>query len=67
MLTAKHVVENHKTQQPATNNKIITYDQDNHQPTSTVVATGLDLAVIKFTSQSNYPIAQLGQYSPKSL
>ncbi|MFM2304812.1 MAG: hypothetical protein RLZZ135_2224, partial [Cyanobacteriota bacterium] len=32
----------------------------------TVVATGLDLAVVKFTSQSNYPIAQLGQYSPNT-
>jgi tetratricopeptide (TPR) repeat protein/S1-C subfamily serine protease len=66
VLTAKHVVENQKTQQPATNNKIITYDQDNYQPTSTVVATGLDLAVVKFTSQSNYPIAQLGQYRPNT-
>jgi tetratricopeptide (TPR) repeat protein/S1-C subfamily serine protease len=66
VLTAKHVVENQKTQQLATNIKIITYDQDNYQPTSTVVATGLDLAVVKFTSQSNYPIAQLGQYSPNT-
>jgi len=53
VLTAKHVVENKKTQQLTTNNKIITYDQDNYTPTSIVVATGLDLAVVKFTSQSN--------------
>jgi tetratricopeptide (TPR) repeat protein len=66
VLTAKHVVENQKTQQLATNNKIITYDQDNYTPTSTVVAIGLDLAVVKFTSQSNYPTAQLGQYSPST-
>ncbi len=64
VLTAKHVVENQKTQQPTNNNKIITYDQDSYTPTSIVVATGLDLAVVKFTSQSNYPTAQLGQYSP---
>jgi tetratricopeptide (TPR) repeat protein len=64
VLTAKHVVENQKTQQPTTNNKIITYDQDNYTPTSIVLATGLDLAVVKFTSQSNYPTAQLGRYSP---
>ena len=66
VLTAKHVVENQKTQQLANDIKIITYDQDNYQPTSTVLATGLDLAVVKFTSQSNYPIAQLGQYSPNT-
>jgi tetratricopeptide (TPR) repeat protein len=66
VLTAKHVLENPKTQQPATNNKIITYDQDNYTPTSTVVAKGVDLAVIKFTSNSNYPIAQLGQYTPNT-
>jgi tetratricopeptide (TPR) repeat protein len=64
VLTAKHVVENQKTQQLTTNNKIITYDQENYTSTSIVVATGLDLAVIKFTSQSNYPTAQLGRYSP---
>ena len=64
VLTAKHVVENQKTQQPTTNNKIITYDQDNYTPTSIEVATGLDLAVVKFTSQSNYPTAQLGRSSP---
>jgi tetratricopeptide (TPR) repeat protein/S1-C subfamily serine protease len=66
VLTAKHVVENQKTQQLTTNNKIITYDQDNYTPTSIVVATGLDLAVIKFTSQSNYPTAQLGRYNPNT-
>jgi tetratricopeptide (TPR) repeat protein len=64
VLTAKHVVENQKTQKPTTNNKIVTYDQDNYTPTSIEVATGLDLAVVKFTSQGNYPIAQLSQYNP---
>jgi tetratricopeptide (TPR) repeat protein len=66
VLTAKHVLENKETQKPATNNKIITYDQDNYTPSSIVVATGLDLAVVKFTSQSNYPIAQLGRYNPNT-
>ena len=64
VLTAKHVVENQKMQQLATNNKITTYDQDSYTPTSIVVVTGLDLAVVKFTSQSNYPTAQLGRYNP---
>jgi tetratricopeptide (TPR) repeat protein len=62
VLTAKHVVENQKTQKLTTNNQITTYDQDKHQTTSTVVATGLDLAVVKFTSQNDYPIAQLSRY-----
>jgi tetratricopeptide (TPR) repeat protein/S1-C subfamily serine protease len=66
VLTAKHVLENKETQKQTTNNKIITYDQDNYIPTSIVLATGLDLAVVKFTSQSNYPTAKLGQYSPNS-
>jgi tetratricopeptide (TPR) repeat protein len=66
VLTAKHVVENQKTQKLTTNNQIITYDQDRHQTTSTVVAEGLDLAVVKFTSQSNYPIAQLSRSNPNS-
>jgi tetratricopeptide (TPR) repeat protein len=66
VLTAKHVVENKKIQQLITNNKIITYDQDSYIPTSIVLATGLDLAVVKFTSQSNYPTAQLGRYSPNN-
>jgi tetratricopeptide (TPR) repeat protein/S1-C subfamily serine protease len=67
VLTAKHVVQDevNNTHQKATNNQIITYDQDAHPVTSTVVAEGVDLAVIKFTSTSNYQVAKLGKYSPK--
>jgi S1-C subfamily serine protease len=64
VLTARHVLENKETRQLITNNKIVTYDQDSYTPTSIVLATGLDLAVVKFTSQSNYPTAKLGRYSP---
>ena len=67
VLTAKHVVQDEKnnTHEKFTNNQIITYDQDAHQVTSTVVAEGVDLAVIKFTSNSSYPVAKLGQYNTK--
>jgi tetratricopeptide (TPR) repeat protein/S1-C subfamily serine protease len=67
VLTAKHVIqdEEHNTHQKFTNNQIITYDQDAHPVTSTVVAEGVDLAVIKFTSNNNYPAAKLGGYSTK--
>jgi tetratricopeptide (TPR) repeat protein/S1-C subfamily serine protease len=64
VLTAKHVVENPKTNKRLSNPKIITYDQDIHNLTSTVVATGADdLAVIKFSSNNNYPLAQLAEYN----
>jgi S1-C subfamily serine protease/tetratricopeptide (TPR) repeat protein len=66
VVTAKHVVESDKTKQEFTNNKLITYDQDTHNLTSTVVATGVDLAIVKFTSTNTYPIAQLGEISPNS-
>ncbi|WP_310483517.1 tetratricopeptide repeat protein [Chamaesiphon sp. VAR_48_metabat_403] len=64
VLTAKHVVENLNTKKRLPNPKIITYDQDIHNFTSTVVATGADdLAVIKFSSNNNYPLAQLAEYN----
>ena len=64
VLTAKHVVENPNTKKRLLDPKIITYDQDIHDLTSTVVATGADdLAVIKFTSDNNYPLAQLAEYN----
>jgi tetratricopeptide (TPR) repeat protein/S1-C subfamily serine protease len=67
VLTAKHVVQDevNRTHQKFTDAKVITYDQDAHPFTSTVVAEGVDLAVIKFTSPSNYPVAKLGKYSTK--
>jgi tetratricopeptide (TPR) repeat protein len=60
VLTAKHVVEGNDKSQ------IITYDQDRHQATSTVVAKGVDLAVVKFNSKNDYreSVAQLNEYSP---
>ncbi len=64
VLTAKHVVEDIKTKQKFTNTKIITYDQEQYSPTSTVVAKGVDLAVVKFSSKNSYTPAQLGDYSP---
>jgi tetratricopeptide (TPR) repeat protein/S1-C subfamily serine protease len=64
VLTAKHVVQDYQSQAKFTNQQIITYDQDRHSATSTVVAEGVDLAVVKFTSNSIYPLAQLGEYSP---
>ena len=66
VVTAKHVVESDKTQQKFTNNQLITYDQDTHNLTSTVLATGVDLAIVKFTSTNTYPIAQLGEISPNT-
>ncbi len=63
VLTAKHVFENPETQQKYTNHQIITYDQDRRGVTSTVVAEGVDLAVVKFESTNNYPVAQLAEYS----
>jgi tetratricopeptide (TPR) repeat protein/S1-C subfamily serine protease len=60
VLTAKHVVfDIEGSKQLFTDTKIITYDRDIYQPTSTVVATANDLAIVKFTSNSNYAVAQL--------
>jgi S1-C subfamily serine protease len=58
VLTAKHVVDGKD------NSQIITYDQDRHQATSTVVAKGVDLAVVKFNSKNDYSVAKLNEYSP---
>jgi tetratricopeptide (TPR) repeat protein/S1-C subfamily serine protease len=58
VLTAKHVVDGNG------NSQIITYDQDRHQATSTVVAKGVDLAVVKFNSKNDYSLAKLNEYSP---
>jgi tetratricopeptide (TPR) repeat protein/S1-C subfamily serine protease len=66
VLTAKHVVEDLDKKQLFTDTKIITYDQDNYSPTSTVVAEGLDLAVVKFTSKSEYSVAEISQYYPNT-
>jgi tetratricopeptide (TPR) repeat protein/S1-C subfamily serine protease len=73
VLTAKHVVQDEQgsapkyvpTHQKFSDGKIITYDQDSHPVTSTVVAEIQDLAIVKFTSNTQYPVAQIGDYRPK--
>jgi S1-C subfamily serine protease len=62
VLTAKHVLQHPKTNQKYSNHQIITYDQDRRGVTSSIVAEGVDLAVVKFESSNNYPVAQLGEY-----
>jgi tetratricopeptide (TPR) repeat protein/S1-C subfamily serine protease len=72
VLTAKHVLEtppNEEKKIPKqlhTGIKVITYDQESYQiqPSEIKLAEGLDLAIVKFTSQTNYPVAKLGNYSP---
>ena len=70
-LTAKHVVETPPevtTCRPGRHKdlKIITHNQERYQiePSNVTVAEGVDLAIVKFTSQTQYPIAKLGNYSP---
>jgi tetratricopeptide (TPR) repeat protein/S1-C subfamily serine protease len=63
VLTAKHVMLVPGTQQQYPSPQIVTYDQDRRSATSTVVAAGVDLAVVRFESSNNYPVARLGEYS----
>jgi tetratricopeptide (TPR) repeat protein/S1-C subfamily serine protease len=63
VLTAKHVVRDPNTKQQYPSPQIVTYDQDRRSATSTVVAEGVDLAVVRFESSNNYPVARLGEYS----
>jgi tetratricopeptide (TPR) repeat protein/S1-C subfamily serine protease len=67
VLTAKHVVEEYK--QLRSNIKTITSDQESYtiEPSNITLAAKLDLAIVKFTSSTQYPVAQLGNYSPKTL
>jgi tetratricopeptide (TPR) repeat protein/S1-C subfamily serine protease len=62
VLTAKHVVGDPKTDRQYPMPQIVTYDQDRRSATSTVLAKGVDLAVVKFESSNNYPVARLGEY-----
>jgi tetratricopeptide (TPR) repeat protein/S1-C subfamily serine protease len=67
VLTAKHVVfDLYKTKQIFADIKTITHDQENYaiQPTDITLADGVDLAVVKFTSNTSYPVAPIGNYSP---
>jgi tetratricopeptide (TPR) repeat protein/S1-C subfamily serine protease len=67
VLTAKHVIQDQEdnTHRKFTDGKIITYDQDLHPVTSTIVAEGVDLAVVKFTSSNKYSVATLGEHSTR--
>jgi len=70
VLTAKHVVEtparDTQPKQRRTGIKIITHTQETYQiqPSEINLADGADLAIVKFTSSTNYPVANLGNYSP---
>ncbi|WP_295616411.1 trypsin-like peptidase domain-containing protein, partial [Chamaesiphon sp. GL140_3_metabinner_50] len=70
VLTAKHVLETPPTdkqpKQRHTGIKVITHDQESYQiqPSDIRLAEGVDLAIVKFTSQTNYPVAKIGNYSP---
>ncbi|MCY7337215.1 MAG: tetratricopeptide repeat protein [Chamaesiphon sp.] len=70
VLTAKHVVETPATdtqpKQSHTGIKAIAHDQEIYQiqPSDINLADGADLAIVKFTSNTNYPVAKLGNYSP---
>jgi tetratricopeptide (TPR) repeat protein/S1-C subfamily serine protease len=68
VLTAKHVVQNLRSKKFHADIKTITHDQEKYQiqPSNITLAEGLDLAIVKFTSQTNYPVAKLGNYSPNS-
>jgi S1-C subfamily serine protease/tetratricopeptide (TPR) repeat protein len=66
VLTAKHVVQDLDTRQKFSDLQLVTYDQERYGATSTVVAEGADLAVVKFSSNTNYPLAQLGGYKRNS-
>jgi tetratricopeptide (TPR) repeat protein len=65
VLTAKHVVEDRELNPPQnfTDSQIITVDRSRQKMTSIVVAKSVDLAIVKFNSKNNYPIARLGKYS----
>jgi S1-C subfamily serine protease len=66
VLTAKYVIQDDRNnnRQKFTNTQIITADQDRHNVTSSIVAEGVDLAVVKFTSNNSYPIAEIANYDP---
>jgi tetratricopeptide (TPR) repeat protein/S1-C subfamily serine protease len=72
VLTAKHVLETPPTEtkpkQLHTEIKVITHEQEVYEiePSNIRLAEGLDLAVVKFTSKVNYPVAKLGNHSPKN-
>jgi S1-C subfamily serine protease/tetratricopeptide (TPR) repeat protein len=66
VLTTKHVVQDLDTKQKFSDLQLVTYDQERYGATSTVVAEGADLAVVKFSSNTSYPFAQIGGYKRNS-
>jgi tetratricopeptide (TPR) repeat protein len=58
VLTAEHVVKNTK------NSKLTTHDQRAYQVDNAAIKNlpGLDLAIVKFTSNQSYQVAKLGNY-----
>jgi tetratricopeptide (TPR) repeat protein/S1-C subfamily serine protease len=73
VLTAKHVIRREPSKaepKPAVFDdiKTVTVDQESYaiQPSDITLAEGLDLAIVKFTSNNKYPIATLGDYTQQS-
>ncbi len=66
VLTAKHVLQDPETNQRYSNPQIITYDREPHNLTSTIIAENVDLAVVKFSSKNNYPLAKLNEFQPNN-
>jgi S1-C subfamily serine protease len=68
VLTAKHVVfDVDGTKKLYPNIKTITHDQESYQiqPSDITLAEGVDLAIVKFTSTTKYPVARIGNYIPR--
>ena len=67
VLTAKHVVQNENSKQLHADIKTITFDQESHQIdlNNITVSAGEDLAIVKFTTTANYPVAQLSSVKPR--
>jgi tetratricopeptide (TPR) repeat protein len=64
VLTAKHVVWDSNNKTFHSNIKTITDDQQSYAVRSSdiTLAEGSDIAIVKFTSTTNYPVATLGNY-----
>ena len=64
-LTAKYVVQDFRAKRLHPNLNIITHDQEIYtiQPSNITLTDERDLAIVKFTSTTNYLFSQLGDYS----
>ncbi len=65
VLTAKHVIQ--KDGKLFDNIKAITFDQQSYQlqASNITIAQAQDLAIIKFTSNADYPVARLSSIKPR--